>query len=94
MYNETGYKLDGEDTVLSRDSFEDYFRYFVRVYTNNSATFVSVEEGNDYFVLKYTVPADYCGQCDEAGIFEGECAHDWEELVQFSKVDLYTFPKR
>lgn len=96
MYNTSGYLLE-DGAVVSLETYEKYFQKFVRVYAgNNQAEFRKVEWETrlDCFVLEYAVPADWCADCDEAGVTEGLCeGHNdpHQEFIYYKRVELYTY---
>lgn len=94
MYNTTGYLLE-DGTVVSLETYEAYFKHFVKIYAGtNSAEFRSVELGSDHFALEYAVDADWCADCDELGITEGICEGHGSpryEFIYYKTVELYTY---
>jgi hypothetical protein len=100
LYNETGYALKS-GSVVTPKTYAKYFEHFIKIYSGKDyATFNKVELVSkcDEFVIEYSVPADWCGICDNAGVTEGVCdgygeGHNdpHQAFIGYKLVDLYTY---
>lgn len=71
IYNQTGYKLDVDDIVVTSNSYERYFNKFNSDYIallNQQFNFVEVkhDQDNKQFVLVYELENYECEDCDYA----------------------------
>lgn len=96
LYNKTGYALEGENNVLTLETYENYFQKFAKdysPYTFGNPTLIKITDtDHKSFILEFEIDADACATCEDAGITEGRCTGHEDphyEEIYYELVDLF-----
>jgi hypothetical protein len=96
LYNKTGYKLEGEDNVLTAETYENYFQKFAKDYapyrSANPTLLKITQTDHKSFILEFEIDAEFCGTCDEMEATQDRCAGHGEphyEEIYYELLDLF-----